>query len=115
MRTRMADGFEHFQLTGFNDGDGLRAFDRRESFQKIFNRFAAFQGVNQINGPLTVGRAGKSISDFNEHEPGCHQRPSAEVKRRGASVVLVARTDQCDQEDRIDEQFIHVRFGVPWM
>jgi len=24
MRMRMADGFEHFQLAGFNDGDGLR-------------------------------------------------------------------------------------------
>ena len=48
MRMRMADGFEHFQLAGFNDSDGLRAFDRREAFQKIFNGFAAFQSVNQI-------------------------------------------------------------------
>ena len=38
MRMRMADGFEHFQLAGFNDGDGLRAGDGRK----------AFQGVNQI-------------------------------------------------------------------
>lgn len=48
MRMRMADGFEHLQLPGFNDGYGLRAFDRRESLQKIFNGFAAFKGVNQI-------------------------------------------------------------------
>jgi hypothetical protein len=31
MRMRMADGFEHFQLTGFNDGDGLRAGDGSRS------------------------------------------------------------------------------------
>jgi len=48
MRMHMADGFEHFQLAGFNDGDGLRAFDRRKSLQKTFNGFAAFQGINQI-------------------------------------------------------------------
>src|ERR1035438_3774710 len=35
-------------MAGFNDSDGLRAFDRREAFQKIFNGFAAFQSVNQI-------------------------------------------------------------------
>ena len=48
MRMRMADGFEHFQLAGFNDGDGLRAGDGRKAFQKFFNGFAAFKGVNQI-------------------------------------------------------------------
>jgi hypothetical protein len=45
---RLAEGFEHFQLARFNDGDGLRTFDRRESDQKIFNGFAAFKGVDQI-------------------------------------------------------------------
>jgi hypothetical protein len=48
MRMRMADGFEHFQLTGFNDGDGLRASDGRKTFQEIFNGFAAFQGVRLV-------------------------------------------------------------------
>ena len=48
MRMRMADGFEHFQLAGFNDGDGVRAGDGREAFQEIINGFAAFKGVNQI-------------------------------------------------------------------
>ena len=33
MRMRMADGFEHFQLPGFNDGDGLRADDGREALE----------------------------------------------------------------------------------
>jgi hypothetical protein len=44
----LSDGFEHLQLTGFNDGDGLRAGGGREAFQEIFNGFTAFQGVNQI-------------------------------------------------------------------
>jgi hypothetical protein len=44
----MADGFEHFHLAGFNDGDGLRADDGRKAFQEIFNGFAALKGVNQI-------------------------------------------------------------------
>jgi len=44
----MADGFEHFHLTGFNDGNGLRAGDGRKAFQEIFNGFTAFKGVNQI-------------------------------------------------------------------
>ena len=35
MRMRMADGFEHFQLAGFNDGDGLRAGDGREPQRAI--------------------------------------------------------------------------------
>ena len=58
-KTWLADGFEHFQLAGFNDRDGLRAFDRRESFQEIFNRFAAFQGVNQILQGNTRTASGK--------------------------------------------------------
>ena len=48
MRMHIADGFEHFQLAGFNDGDGLRAGDGRKAVQKIFNGFAVFEGVNQI-------------------------------------------------------------------
>jgi len=43
MRMRIAGGFEHFQLAGFNDGDDLRAFDRGEAFQEIFNGFASFE------------------------------------------------------------------------
>jgi hypothetical protein len=42
MKMRMADGFEQFQLAGFNYGDGLRPFYGRESLQKIFNGFAPF-------------------------------------------------------------------------
>jgi hypothetical protein len=62
---RMADGFEHFQPAGFNDGDGLRAFDGRESFQKIFNGFAAFQGVNQIlQGDTRADKDGRAAHDF---------------------------------------------------
>src|SRR6266851_658892 len=65
MRTRLADGFEHFQLTGFNDGDGLRALDRRESFQKSFNGFAAFQGVNQIlQRDTRADKNGRAAHDF---------------------------------------------------
>jgi len=65
MRMRMADGFEHFQLAGFNDGDGLRASDGREAFQEIFNRFAAFQGVNQIlQGNARADKHGRAAHDF---------------------------------------------------
>lgn len=61
----MADGFEHFQLTGFNDGDRLRAFDGRESFQKIFNGFATFQGVDQIlQGDARPDKNGRATHDF---------------------------------------------------
>jgi hypothetical protein len=45
---RMADRFEHFQLSSLNDRNGLWAFDRRKSGQKILHGFAAFQGVDQI-------------------------------------------------------------------
>jgi len=62
---RMADGFEHFQPAGFNDGDGLRAFDGRESFQKIFNGFAPFQRVNQIlQGDTRADKYGRAAHDF---------------------------------------------------
>jgi len=65
MRMRMADGFEHFQLTGFNDGDGLRAGDGRKTFQEIFNGFAAFKGVNQIlQGDTRAGKNGRAAHDF---------------------------------------------------
>jgi len=65
MRMRMADGFEHFQLAGFNDGDGLRAGDGREAFQEIFNGFAAFQGVNQIlQGDTRADKHGRAAHDF---------------------------------------------------
>ena len=65
MRMRMADGFEHFQLTGFNDGDGLRAGDGRKAFQEIFNGFAAFKGVNQIlQRDTCAGKDGCAAHDF---------------------------------------------------
>ena len=65
MRMRMAYGFEHFQLTGFNDSDGLRAGDGREAFQEIFNGFAAFQGVNQIlQGDTRADKHGRAAHDF---------------------------------------------------
>jgi hypothetical protein len=65
MRMRMADGFEHFQLAGFNDGDGLRAGDGRETFQEIFNGFAAFEGVNQIlQGDTGADKHGRAAHDF---------------------------------------------------
>jgi hypothetical protein len=62
---RMADGFEHFQLAGFNDGDGLRAFDGREAFQEIFNGFAALKGINQIlQGDTRADENGRAAHDF---------------------------------------------------
>jgi hypothetical protein len=62
---RMADGFEHFQLAGFNDGNGLRAGDGRKAFQEIFNGFAAFQGVNQIlQGDARADKHGRAAHDF---------------------------------------------------
>ena len=65
MRMRIPSGFEHFQLTGFNDGDGLRAFDRREALQKIFNGFAAFEGINQIlQGDTRADKNGCAAHDF---------------------------------------------------
>ena len=65
MRMRMADGLEDFQLAGFNDGDGLQAFDGGKSFQKIFNGFAAFQGVNQIlQGDARADKNGRAAHDF---------------------------------------------------
>ena len=65
MRMRLADGFEHFQLAGFNDGDGLRAGDGREAFQEIFNGFAAFEGVNQIlQGNACADKHGRAAHDF---------------------------------------------------
>lgn len=65
MRMRMADGFEHFQLAGFNDGDGLRAGDGREAFQEIFNGFAAFKGVNQIlQGNTRADKNRRAAHDF---------------------------------------------------
>src|ERR1039457_804340 len=65
MRMRMADGFEHFQLAGFNDGDGLRTFNRRKSSQKIFNGFAAYKGVNQIlQGDTRADKNGRAAHDF---------------------------------------------------
>jgi len=61
----MADGFEHFHLTGFDDGDGLRAGDGREAFQEIFNGFAAFKGVNQIlQGDTRADKNGRAAHDF---------------------------------------------------
>ena len=65
MRIRMTDGFEHFQLAGFNDGDGLRAFDRGKTLQKIFNGFAAFKGVNQIlQGDTRAGKNGRAMGEW---------------------------------------------------
>ena len=65
MRMRMAYSFEHFQLAGFNDGDGLRAGDGREAFQEIVNGFAAFQGVNQIlQGNARADKHGCAAHDF---------------------------------------------------
>ena len=65
MRIRIADGFEHFQPTRFNDGDGLRTADGREAFQKIFNGFAAFQGVNQIlQGDTRADKNGCAAHNF---------------------------------------------------
>ncbi len=65
MRMRITDGFEHFQLAGINDGDGLRAGDGREAFQEIFNGFAAFQGVNQIlQGDTRADKNGRAAHDF---------------------------------------------------
>jgi hypothetical protein len=65
MRMRIADGFEHFQLAGFNDGDGLRAGDGREAFQEIFNGFAAFKGVNEIlQGDTRADKNGRAAHDF---------------------------------------------------
>jgi hypothetical protein len=61
----MANGFEHFQLASFNDSDGLRAFDRRESLQKIFNGFATLQGINQIlQGDTRADKNGRAAHDF---------------------------------------------------
>jgi len=65
MRMRIADGFEHFQLTGLNDGEGLRAGDGRKAFQEIFSRFATFQGVNQIlQGNARANKNGRAAHDF---------------------------------------------------
>jgi len=65
MRMRMADSFEHFQLTSFNDGYGLRAGDGGKAFQKIFNGFAAFQGVYQIlQGNARADKNGRAAHDF---------------------------------------------------
>ena len=65
MRMRMADGFEHFQLAGFNNSDGLRAFDRGEAFQEIFNGFATFKSVNQIlQGDTRADKNGCAAHDF---------------------------------------------------
>jgi len=61
----MADGFEHFQLAGFNDGDGLRAGNGREAFQEIFDGFAAFKGVNQIlQRDTRADKDGSAAHDF---------------------------------------------------
>ena len=46
--TVIADRFEHYQLAGFNDGDGLGVFDVREALQRIINGVAAFECVNQV-------------------------------------------------------------------
>ena len=65
MRMRMTDSFEHFQITGFNDGDGLRAGDGGKAFQKIFNGFAAFQGVHQIlQGTARADKNRRAAHDF---------------------------------------------------
>lgn len=65
MRMRMADGFEHFQLAGFNDGDGLGAGDGGEAFEEIINGFAAFEGVNQIlQGDSRADKDGRAAHDF---------------------------------------------------
>jgi hypothetical protein len=62
---RMAESFEHFQLAGFNDGDGLRAGDGWEAFQEIFNGFTAFKGVNQIlQGDTRADKNGRAAHDF---------------------------------------------------
>ena len=65
MRMRLADGFEHLQLTGFNDGNGLRAGDGRKTFQEILNGFAAFKGVNQIlQGDTRADKHGRAAHDL---------------------------------------------------
>ena len=65
MSRRITKGFEHFQLAGFNDRDGLRTGDRRETFQKILNGFAAFKGVNQIlQGNSCADKNGRAAHNF---------------------------------------------------
>ena len=43
-----SNGLQHRELGGFNDGDGLLAFHRRETVEEVFNGFAAFQIINEV-------------------------------------------------------------------
>ena len=102
MRMRMADGFEHFHLTGFNDGDGLGAGDGREAFQEIFDGFAPFQGINQIlQGDTRADKHGRTAHNFGigVNDAGqifiCHHRAKiplpAELSPGNMTVARVAR------------------------
>ena len=42
------DSFQHFEFAGFNHCNRLLARYCRVSFEKIFNRFSAFQTVDEV-------------------------------------------------------------------
>ena len=64
MRMRMADGFEHFQLTGFNDGDGLRAGDgiRRWRFGGIWARLTRIFRCAEANRAILPRGEGTALA-----------------------------------------------------
>ncbi len=96
--------FEHFQLAGFDDGNGLRAFDGGESHQKIFNGFAAFQGVNQIlQGDTGAHKNGRAAHNF-----GVGVDDAVQIFRCHdmAKIRLPARLSPAKMDGRRTEFFI---------
>lgn len=47
-KPHQSDRFEHGELAGFNDRDGLLAFNGRERIEEIFDGLAAFQIVHEV-------------------------------------------------------------------
>jgi hypothetical protein len=43
-----SDGFQHRELAGFDNGDGLLALYRRKTIKEIFDRRAPFEVVNKV-------------------------------------------------------------------
>lgn len=59
-----SDEFEHFDLGSFDYCDDLVPFHRREAMKEIFDRFTAFQIINQIlEGDTRADKHGRPTHD----------------------------------------------------
>jgi len=97
-------------VAGLNDRDGLRAFDRREAFQKIFNGFAAFQGINQVlQGNPGAGKHGRATHDFGVRVNNAFQTFHCH------NITIIPPTPKLSPANRVrDMMFVVIASGRFW-